>query len=412
MFTVDFFKIILGLDSQWKIEDVSIDNTKNRIDLLIKYVSKTGSISATLNKDFAIYDFAPERTWRHLNVLQYSCYLKCKLPRVKTEDGKYVTIQAPWADKFKSYTYMFECMVIDLLKATKNQTKTGELLNCGFSIVNSILHNSSKRGMENRKSDYIAFKNLSIDEKFVGEKLKYASILCCPDSGIVLDVEQGRTKKATKTLINKVLTNSQQKAVATISMDMWQSYINVSKELLSNASIVHDRFHLIKYLNKAIDQIRRKEVKDNPILKNARYVLLKNETNLTNKQQLKFDIIKRENLLVSTAWKARENFKGLFNYHNSKGEARLLLQLWINQTKQYTSKAILKVVDTFRNHFEGVANALCLKNSNALAERINGKIQEIKSSSRGYRTFENLRSAILFFHGGLSLYPTYKSNSH
>ncbi|MCF8237346.1 MAG: transposase, partial [Saprospiraceae bacterium] len=39
------------------------------------------------------------------------------------------------------------------------------------------------------------------------------------------------------------------------------------------------------------------------------------------------------------------------------------------------------------------------------AERINGKIQELKLSARGYRVFENFRSAILFFNGGLDLYP-------
>jgi len=43
--------------------------------------------------------------------------------------------------------------------------------------------------------------------------------------------------------------------------------------------------------------------------------------------------------------------------------------------------------------------------NNAMAERLNGKIQEVKLIGRGYRTFENFRSAILFFHGGLDLYP-------
>jgi transposase len=59
----------------------------------------------------------------------------------------------------------------------------------------------------------------------------------------------------------------------------------------------------------------------------------------------------------------------------------------------------------FNRHLEGVCNALVETFSNAMAERLNGKIQEVKSRSRGYITFENFRSAILFFHGGLQLYP-------
>jgi hypothetical protein len=52
----------------------------------------------------------------------------------------------------------------------------------------------------------------------------------------------------------------------------------------------------------------------------------------------------------------------------------------------------------------GVINAMISKHTNVMAERINGKIQEIKTSGSGYRTFQNFRSAILFVHGGLQLY--------
>ena len=64
-----------------------------------------------------------------------------------------------------------------------------------------------------------------------------------------------------------------------------------------------------------------------------------------------------------------------------------------------------KVVNMFKNHLIGVTNALINTFTNAMAERLNGKIQEIKIAGRGYRKFENFRSAILFFHGGLNLYP-------
>ena len=59
----------------------------------------------------------------------------------------------------------------------------------------------------------------------------------------------------------------------------------------------------------------------------------------------------------------------------------------------------------FNNHLEGVCNAMVESFSNAMAERLNGKIKEVKSVGRGYRTFKNFRGAILFFHGGVNLYP-------
>jgi transposase len=68
-------------------------------------------------------------------------------------------------------------------------------------------------------------------------------------------------------------------------------------------------------------------------------------------------------------------------------------------------KEIDKVVDMFNNHIKGVVNALISNLTNAMAERLNGKIQELKTVGRGYRTFKNFRSAILFFNGKLNLYP-------
>ena len=68
-------------------------------------------------------------------------------------------------------------------------------------------------------------------------------------------------------------------------------------------------------------------------------------------------------------------------------------------------KEMVKVAKMFNAHLKGVCNALVEGFSNAMAERLNGKIQEIKATARGYRTFKNFRSAILFFHGGLDLYP-------
>ena len=68
-------------------------------------------------------------------------------------------------------------------------------------------------------------------------------------------------------------------------------------------------------------------------------------------------------------------------------------------------REVNKVILMFLSHAKGVINVLITNLNNAMAERLNGKIQEVKLIGRGYRTFENFRSTILFFHGGLDLYP-------
>ncbi|SDA65560.1 Transposase, partial [Algoriphagus alkaliphilus] len=96
-------------------------------------------------------------------------------------------------------------------------------------------------------------------------------------------------------------------------------------------------------------------------------------------------------------------FKDLFGISDLFATSSLFK--WITNAYGRKIAEIDKVVDMFKNHISGVLNALTQRLSNAMAERLNGKIQELKTVGRGYRTFANFRSAILFFNGGLDLYP-------
>lgn len=402
MFTESFFNILLDLDEGWVVNQVSTDIKKEEVYL--KVVCKLNEFEdPETGKMCKVYDHAPERRWRHLDTMQYKTYISCMLPRVKLPTGKIKTINPGWASGHERHTFLFEHAVIDLLHATKNQTRTAKLMRCGFNVVNRIIHLSTKRGMERRKLDSIVFEHLSIDEKSFKKGHQYVTVLSHPASGCILEVEKDRTKDACKTLVEKSLTQNQRNNIQTVSMDMWKAFISTSKEVFPNAQIVHDRFHLVKYLNEAIDKVRRREVKQHQELKDSRYALLKNPENLTEKQRIKFEAIKDANYQVSRAWQVRENFKDMFSSAQSEGFP--LYMKWVSDAISKNIKEITKVVDMFNNHIIGVVNALVSNFNNAMAERLNGKIQELKTVGRGYRTFENFRSAILFFHGGLNLYP-------
>lgn len=402
MFTENLFTKLLQLEQGWIVKSVETDFSEQEIHIEISCIldqfvdEETGEICK-------FYDRAPVRSWRHLDTMQYKTFIKCQLPRMITSNGKVKTVQPNWASGYERHTYLFEHVVIDLLQASKNQTKTAKLMRCGFNVINRILHQSVERGMKRRSLSQVHFDHLSIDEKSFKKGHHYITVLSHPSSGSVLDVEEDRTKEACKKLFNRSLTSEQLEKVSSITMDMWKSYMLSANEYLPNASIVHDRFHLVKYINEAIDKIRRREVKHNQELKNSRYALLKNPENLTLKQQIQFNAIADANYEVSKAWQVRENFKDLFKAE--KLYAWSLFNQWTIDSKGKEIKEIDKVVDMFNNHIKGVVNALISNLTNAMAERLNGKIQELKTVGRGYRTFKNFRSAILFFNGKLNLYP-------
>jgi len=57
---------------------------------------------------FQIYDHAPNRTWHHLDTMQYKTYINYRLPRVKNKEGNVVTVMPTWASKHERHTYLFE----------------------------------------------------------------------------------------------------------------------------------------------------------------------------------------------------------------------------------------------------------------------------------------------------------------
>ncbi len=117
------------------------------------------------------------------------------------------------------------------------------------------------------------------------------------------------------------------------------------------------------------------------------------------------DLRKESNLEVTKVWNIRENFKKMFGISYNDSDAKLLLINWAEDAFMNGIKEVNKVIMMFLSHLNGVANAMISSYSNTMAEKLNGKIQEVKLCSRGYRTFKSFRSAIMFFHGGLDLYP-------
>jgi transposase len=397
-----FFEKLLDFNSNWKVEAVIFDTLTDEIEIKLKFQLENYKQN-NVDTYVAIHDYREIRRWRHLDILQYETFITAKIPRLITKEGKVESVNPPWASEGERHTYLFEIMVIDMLLATKNQTKTASMLRCGFNIVNRILHISTERAMS-RSDENTVYKQLSIDEKSFQKGHKYATVLSDPITGKIIDLSMDRTKTSCVDLLKRNLNETQRSQVDCVSIDMWKAFISAVGEVLPTSKKVHDRFHLIKYLNEAIDKVRRREVKTNETLINSRYALLKNRVNLTEKQYFKFEDVLRINTQVSYAWRLTECFKNLFGCQNYQ-EAFNRYTDWSAFCNWENIPEITKVVTMFSNHMRGVCNALVEKSSNAMAERLNGKIQEIKTIARGYRTFVNFRSAILFFNGGLNLYP-------
>ena len=279
MFSEQFFDLLLDFGDNWKVERVYANIRTEEVDVFVEYIGKEAEDPDTLEL-CPIYDHAPLRRWRHLDTMQFKTFINCSVPRIKTPSGKVKTIKVPWASGYERHTYLFERLAIDILLSTKNQTKTAELMRCGFNVINRIIHNSVEGGLKGRPDDH-CFEYISIDEKSFKKGHKSVTVLSDLVSGVVVDVSENRDYKACEQILDSSVKQEHRDKVKTVSMDMWKPYMNATKELLPNNEIVHDRFHLVKYLNDAVDKVRRREVKQNEELKNTKYIFLKNPENQT-----------------------------------------------------------------------------------------------------------------------------------
>ena len=94
-------------------------------------------------------------------------------------------------------------------------------------------------------------------------------------------------------MFNRLVPGEQKQSVQTITTDRWHVSIRLAKELLPTASWIHDRFHWIQSLNRAIDAVRRREVQHHAILKNSRLARWKKPQNRTEKQDILFEAMQQ-----------------------------------------------------------------------------------------------------------------------
>ena len=402
----DHYSLLLGIQSPWEITSVDLKMTENRVDIYVEYMDSTGKCPECGNTH-PKYDLRKKRTWRHLDTMQFSTFIHCQLPRINCPTHSVKSALAPWANKQSGFTLMFEAFAIQVLLAAKSVEAARKLLGLNWKQVEAIKFQAVNRGLARRSKDNIDY--LGVDEKQFRKGHNYITTLVDIKQGAVLEVVEDRTEKSCKTLIDKALNENQQSNVKAVCMDMWKAFFNAFSEKLPNASIVHDHFHISQYLNKAVDQIRKKENREfnttssNP-LKKSKFLWLSNPENLSEEATIKLKSLNELNLKVSKAWMLKENFKPFWQYR-SKVWAKKYFNVWYENVEENQLPAMLKVANMLKKHLKNILTYFDHSISNAAAEGLNSKIQMTKSNARGYRSFEGFRVSILFHCGKLKMEP-------
>ena len=401
--TTTHYQQLLALPTTWKVEDVLLLLSGKQIEIHLEYIGKKVDCPEC-GKSSSIYDKAPEQRWRYLDTMQYETILIARVPRCDCKQCGVKTVKVPWADRHSRYTLMFDGFAVALLQHCSSIQAASKLLRLSWHATNDIMNRAVQRGLSRRNTD--AVEHIGIDEKSFRAGHKYVTTLNDLKGGRVLDVVETRTTKATVRLLNS-LKKSQRKQIKSVSLDMWKPFKSAVNRLLPKADIVHDRFHISKYLNEAVDTVRRHESSQlnkagDSTLIGSKFVWLRNPENMTKKQRTSFNQLMACELKTGIAWSLKNIFRVFWRFTNHDS-AEFFFNYWVGAVEKSELKPLIKVKDMLVRHKDNIFNYFKHKITNAASEGLNSKIQLYKASARGFHSFLSYRTRILFFCGKLNL---------
>jgi len=193
-----------------------------------------------------------------------------------------------------------------------------------------------------------------------------------------------------------------------VCSDLWQPYLKVLAEQAGGAIHVLDRFHIMKQLGKAIDDIRAAEAKRlrhdgyEPLLTHSRWCLLKRPENLTDRQTVKLDELLKYNLQSVRAYLHREDFQRFWEYQSPAWAGRFLDE-WCSRVMRSRLPPLKKVARSLRSHRELLLNWFRAKGSvsSGIVEGFNNKAKLTMRKSYGFREYETIELALYHQLGNL-----------
>jgi len=402
------YQQILGLVAPWQVESVTLKPNDQEIEVRVGYTETLWGCPQC-HARMHIHDYE-ERRWRHLDSCQFKTFIVSRVPIVKCPEHGAQTVAVPWAEKYARFTQLFERLAIDVMLECSTSGAC-EILRISWDEADGIKQRAVKRGLA-RKSPTI-MPRLCVDEKGMGHGHNYLTLVAqvTDEQSTVVYVADGRQQESLDAFWQN-MTSEQLAGVEAVGMDMWEPYLKSTLAHVPGAAskIVHDPFHLVKYMNNAVNEVRKNEHRQlhsvgDDTLKSTRQLWLYGMENIPTKHVQYFDEIKSLNLQTSRAWAIKEVFRGFWLCDDEK-EAGEYFGKWYNWAIRSKLEPVKKVARMCKAHVYNILTFFTHRLTNGPIEGLNNKIQGLIKKAFGYRNKERFKTDIFFHLGGLDLYPT------
>lgn len=254
-------------------------------------------------------------------------------------------------------------------------------------------------------------KNISVDEASHKRRHRYATIISDYDEAKVLWLEDGR-KQADLERGFDVLGDSLSGVKAAV-VDLWRAYENAIRTKLPDVKIVYDKFHVSRLLNQSLEDERRNYQKDlsdedrKIMKKHSRWILLKRNFNLSEKNQNHLNELKEINQPLYEIYLLKESFLSIFDSYTPKKIARKKIFLWFREILKTDFNHLKRFARSIIKRMRDILSWFDYSISNGKAEGINNVIKSLLKRAYGYKNFEYFRMKVLQKCGRLMEYDTH-----
>jgi transposase len=396
--TINLFTLALGLQKPWFCKKVEFTpGISGLLDIRVDFERGSHFQCPECGEGNCPVHDTTEKDWRHLNFFQHECYLHARVPRVRCPKCGVHLVEVPWARKESGFTLLFEALVMAMVEHMAVAEVARMVVEFDTKLWRIVRHYVDGARMEQSYEDV---RSVGIDETARARGHSYVTVFVDMETRSVLYATPGKGRDTVEAFVKDLKEHDgDPKKVTEVSMDMSPAFISGVEEHLPAAAIAFDRFHLMQYMGKAVDQVRREEQKYEKELEKSRYLWLKNPENWKEKEKAKFADLSKRDLKTVRSFNLRMKLRALWD--QKAEDVAPYLERWCSWAIRSRLRPMIDIVRMIRRHWSGIIQSATSKLSNGVVEGINSIIQLARARARGYRSIRNYITIIYLVAGDL-----------
>jgi transposase len=341
-----------------------------------------------------------ERRFRSVPIGHRPVTVVLPIPRVWCLNcGVIRQVPLDFADPRRSYTRAFARYALELCRLMTIQD-VAHHLGVSWDLIKEIQKQDLTRRFGRPKLKHL--RQLAIDEIAVGQGHRYLTIVLDLESGAVVHVGRGKGGDALTAFWRRLRRSGAK--VEAVATDMSAAYIDAVRGQLPEATLVFDRFHVMKLFNDKLSQLRRQlyhqaTAEHRRVLKGVRWLLVKRPENLdpARGERERLDEALKLNEPLATAYYLKEEL-GEFWEQDDEETATAFLLDWLTRAEVSEIPILVGLAKTLRKHALGLVAWYDYSISTGPLEGTNNKIKTMQRQAYGYRDEEFFKLKIYALH--------------